>query len=220
MTNQNSPNGNDEIHFSSYHRGSPMPDILQEYLEETDHKDIPKLNHLIKEFLEKIEQKTVLDVGCGLGSVLSEGFLYYGLKPENLYSLDSDRENFKQDVYDRQNKIIGLADNISLKDNFVDLVHSNEMTLDNLQINYESTLREICRVLKKGGVYLANEHFDIISNAREFNTGLFESSQELLPIINDIELLDKIGFNPVVRIKYFNSNEPHAFTFYAFQKKI
>jgi len=45
--------------------------------------------------------------------------------------------------------------------------------------------------------------------------------EHLIDIINDEKLLDKFGFKPVVRIKYFDSEKvkPYLFRFYLFQKK-
>ena len=97
----NSPSGQNQDELSSFHRGSPNPGILQMYLEEQKHDAIQPIHPLLKNLIHNVKDKIILDVGCGLGSVFCQGLLYYGLKPENLYSLDPDLENFKHDEYAR-----------------------------------------------------------------------------------------------------------------------
>ena len=147
--------------------------------------------------------------------------LYYGLKPENLYSLDPDKRNFEKDEYLRIHKIVGSVESMEFKSDFFDVVHSNEMTLDNLDINYVQALKEINRVLKPGGFYLANERFDRVAEIIRTNSRIDSKNQYLLKIIDDARLLDERGFKPVTRIKYLNSPKvnPYDFLFYLFEKK-
>ena len=221
MVVKNSPNGQNQDELSSFHRGSPVAGILQMYLEEQKHDAIQPIHPLLKELIQNVKNKVILDVGCGLGSIVCQGLLYYGLKPENLYSLDPDPQNFGHDEYPRFHKIVGSVEHTDLESNFFDVVHSNEMTLDNLAINFVQSLREINRVLKSGGFYLANEHFDQIAEMRKTDPKIDRNSQQLIDIVNDEKLLDELGFKPVVRIKYFDSPQvkTYQFMFYLFQKK-
>lgn len=221
MVAKNSPSGQNQNELSSFHRDSPAPGILKMYLEEQKHDAIQPIYPLLKELIQNVKDKVVLDVGCGLGSVFCQGLLYYGLNPENLYSLDPDKKNFEQDEYPRVHKIVGSVGHMDFESNIFDVVHSNEMTLDNLAIDYVQALREINRVLKSGGFYLANEHFDQVAKMRKTDPKIDKNSQHLIDIVNDEKLLDKLGFNPVIRIKYLDSPKvkPYQFMFYLFQKK-
>ena len=221
MNISNSPKGKNTDELSSFHRGSPSPEILQMYFEETKNDSIPPIHILLKGLLKNIQDKVVLDVGCGIGSIFCKGLLYYGLKPQNLYSLDPDPKNFEHDEYPRVNKIIGSVEHMNLNSNFFDVVHSSEMTLDNLEIDYVQSLREICRVLKPGGFYLADEHFDEVNEIRKTNSEIDKNSQSLINIINDEKLLNTIGFKQVVRVKYLNSQKIKAypFIFYLFHRE-
>jgi len=221
MDFNNSPSGKNQDELSSFHRDSPASGILQMYFEEEKNDVILSIHPILKELIQNVKDKVVLDVGCGLGSVFCQGLLYYGLKPENLYSLDPDSKNFEHDEYPRVHKIISSAEHIDLESNFFDVVHSNEMTLDNLSIDYRQALREISRLLKPDGFYLANEHFDQVAEMRKTDSRIDRNSQHLINIINDEKLLDELGFKPVIRIKYLDSQKikPYQFMFYLFQKK-
>ena len=221
MVVKNSPSGQNKDELSSFHRGSPAPGVLQMYLEEQKHDAIQPIHPLLKELMHNAKDKVVLDVGCGLGSVFCQGLLFYGLKPEKLYSLDPDPKNLEHDEYPRAHKVVGSVEQMHLNPNFFDVVHSNEMTLDNLAIDYVQAIREIHRVLKPGGFYLANEHFDQVAEMRKTDPTIDRNSQHLIDIINDEKLLDELGFKPVVRIKYLDSPrvKPYQFMFYLFQKK-
>lgn len=222
MIPTNSPSGQNDDELSSFHKNSPNPDILRMYLEEYDHPATPPIHPLLKDLITNIKDKVVLDVGCGLGSVFCQGLLYYGLNSKKIYSLDPDKKNFRIDQYPRVHKIVGYTEDIKCKSNFFDVVHSNEMTFDNLTIDYIQSLKEINRVLKPNGFYLASEGFDFITEIRKTNPRVGIKSQDPSSIINDDKLIDKLGFKPIVKIKYLASPtiNPNLFLFYLFQKKV
>ncbi len=239
---ENSPQGDPNTNFSGFHKQLPDPQLLKMYLEEKKHPAIPKCHPLLKELLIDLRNKNLLDLGCGLGSTFSKLLLELGLKAENLYSLDPDSKNFQKDEYLRINKIIASAEKIPLQDNFFDIVHSSEMTIDNLSIDYLQVLKEISRVLKPAGIYLANEHFEenlevIKEKLSLLKTNdsqdkhlpllqqnfkqLQQKAEGFLKILNDSKLLQEIGFKPLLRIKYLQSPilKPGQFTFYLLEKK-
>ena len=221
MVVNNSPSGKNQDELSSFHRESPNSGVLQMYLEEQKHDAVQSIHPLLRELIQNVKDKVVLDVGCGLGSVFCQGLLHYGLKPENLYSLDPDPKNFEHDEYPRVHKIVGSCGHMDFESKFFDVVHSNEMTLDNLTIDYAQALRENGRVLKPRGFYLANEHFDQVAEMRKTDSKIDTNSQHLIDIVNNEKLLDELGFKPAVRIKYLDSPKvkPYQFMFYLFQKK-
>src|SRR3989338_1013073 len=208
----NSPSGEKTSEFSSFHRGIPNPNILLMYLEEKQHNAITKLNPLIKDLIKNIKNKKLLDIGCGIGSVLCQGLIYYGLNPKNLYSLDQDPKNFENDEYSRENKVVCKAENLPFESNFFDVVHSNELTLDNPDLDYLKVLKEICRVLKPNGFYIANEHFDQVEEMKKINENIKNNFKEIIKNKN----LASIGFKPLIRAKYLDSPKigKYQFIFY------
>lgn len=221
MNHRNSPAGQNQDEFSSFHMNSPNSGVLQKYFEGGDGNAIQSTHPFFRDLIKDVKDKVVLDIGCGLGSVFCQGLLYYGLDPNNLYSLDPDHKNFERDEYHRVNKIISFAEKTELNSNFFDVVHSNEMTLDNITIDYVQVLKEVNRVLKSGGVYVANEHFDQVSEMRNKDERVKETSKDLLKIVNNEKLLDELGFKPIVKVKYVDSPKinPNYFIFYLFEKK-
>jgi ubiquinone/menaquinone biosynthesis C-methylase UbiE len=217
---QNSP-ARDKEGFSSFHEQKEQEILLRNYFDESDHKNFPKIHPLLKDLIENAKDKVVLDVGCGLGSMFMLGLLHYGLKPENLYSLDPDPRNFEEDEYPREHKSVAFADNMPYVDSFFDIVYSNNMSIDNPEIDYSKTLEEISRVLKEGGFYLCQEHFDLIAEKYKDPTSVVKkSSHNFLPIVEDNKFLKSIRFAPVERINYFidKSVDPNKYAFYLFKK--
>lgn len=221
MLPRNTPRGNKEDELSSFHQNSPPQELLRMYFDEEKSENILPLHPILKKIFNNLENKRVLDIGCGIGSIFCKALLFYGLNPNNLYSLDLDPKNFEKDEYPRKNKIVGSAENLNFPENFFDIVHSNEMTLDNSEINYFQVLKEVHKVLKSGGIYIANEYFDIVEEKRETNPELDKSCPKILKIIDNFLTLDKIGFKSLVRIKYAESakTSKNQFVFYAFVKK-
>jgi len=214
MIIKNSPKGDKKSDLSAYHKGLPNRRLLQMYFDNPDHP-------LIRDLFANIQDKKVLDIGCGLGSILCEGLLRYGLKPDNLYSLDLDSHNFEKDEYPRIHKVVGSAESMVFESNSFDMVHSNEMTIDNLELDYISVLKEICRVLKPGGFYLANEKFDVIFKKSKSDPLILKSTSLLIDLVEDSKLMRKLGFNPMERLRYFQyEKDPNIFAIYLFQKSL
>ncbi|MBN1645189.1 class I SAM-dependent methyltransferase [Candidatus Woesearchaeota archaeon] len=248
MDVENSPKGDILSIFSDFHEADDFSFLsIMNYLQSTKHPMTPKIHPLLKELVTNIENKVVLDVGCGMGSVLSTVLLNLGLKPENLYSLDLDSKNFKNYAYAGANKIVGNAEKMGFNSDFFDFVHSNELTSGNLQIDYKKTLQEICRVLKPGKIYLANEKFEssldfvlqqiakivqekimniyeersIKHNTLQYLANLEQKTQEILDFIRDNRKISSIGFSSMHRIRYIVGDDApeHQFMLYLFKKQ-
>lgn len=219
----NSPHGNPSTKLSGFHHKMPDPGILEMYFTEQKHPAIPTAHPLFKNILYNISSKIVLDLGCGMGSSFIEFLLQHGLQPDNLYSLDADEHNFAQDAYPRKNKIIGTVEKLPFPDQFFDIVHSNELTMDNLDLDYAQVLQEVARVLKKDGVYLAFEHFEESLEAAQVlqQAELEKKAKQLVSLIHDNQKSQALGLKPVIKVQYLKSPlvKEYQFLLYVFQKR-
>ena len=114
------------------------------------------LDLLVKYGMNPLDDKKILDVGCGLGGWL-RNLLQYGAKPENLYGIELLHERFRRANYlcPNMNIIRGNAVNIDYDNEMFDIVLQS--TVFTSITNYEIKKRiasEMLRVLKKDGIIL------------------------------------------------------------------
>ena len=99
--------------------------------------------------------KTVLDIGCGDGSITNELSKIYKFKK----SIGVDVENWF-DTYINKNTNIELiitdGKTINIKDNSVDVILCNHV-LHHIE-NLDMMLDEIARIIKKDGILIIKEH--------------------------------------------------------------
>jgi arsenite methyltransferase len=117
--------------------------------------------------LENINYKqniTALDIGFGAGFPLTEIAMRFG-SGSTVYGIDPWKETFKrvnQKIYYygiRNIKLIeGVAESISLEDNFVDLITSNN-GINNVS-DIDKALSECSRVIKSGGQFVQTMNLD------------------------------------------------------------
>lgn len=216
----NSPTVDKKV-FSSYLNGVPAAPLLEMYFHEDPNPKVFKpLHPLLSDFLHSPKDKTMLDLGCGLGSTFAEGALHYGLPPEQLVSLDYYTENFKEDHYNRLNKIAASAEQLPFKKNTFNIVHSSMLTADNPSIDYPAVLEEIARVLKPEGFYIAFEFFDNNEIKKKEHPKKLGYIKEYIHLLEQKHFLEKKGFSRMERIPYyFNGKSPFSFMFYLFVKE-
>ncbi len=105
---------------------------------------------LIKQNWSRYFKGKILDLGCGEGEIAKEVF---DQKIE--WGLDNDRKMIekatKSGVYKKM--LLGDARKIALMDNTVDLVFSNSV-IEHIK-GVDQVLKEVCRVLKPGGLFIA-----------------------------------------------------------------
>lgn len=209
----NTPRGNTRDELSSYHKGHPVPILLHRYF--TSDKVHPKLEDMVK----KMGELRILDVGCGMGSTFCELLVSYGDSQENIFYADIDLRNLTQSD-ERRNKVVADAAALPFDSSKFDVVFSNEMTLDNRNLPYRKVLREVARILKSGGIYVANEHFDYLHEQRLSDSIIEMTTRDLHPLINNAKALRRVGFKPVAKIKYFDCEKAHKdmFKLYLFEK--
>ena len=190
MIAPNSPRGGSIREFDSVQNSREHSSLLQYYFEETG------AHPLLQELVTNKEGR-VLDMGCGLGSGMMQGLLYYGFPAANIHYLDLDSRNLVVDRFERRNKVLGSALSLPFRSNSFDMVYSNDMTLDNHELNYRQVVREVSRVLTPGGVYIADEGFD---HVREMRTqGAIPPGPDFGDVVDDVKLCRRFGLQPVMR---------------------
>lgn len=112
-----------------------------------------ELVHLFNKKGIKLEDKKILEIGCGRGKILQQ-FITFGAEPENLYGIDLvDFEiEIARRLLPKSHIEFGNAEKLPYGDAFFDIVmqfvtfssiHSKEM--------HKNIAREMLRVLKKDG---------------------------------------------------------------------
>jgi len=123
-----------------------------------------KILGLIKKYLgDKLNDKKILDVGCGGGGEL-RNFIKYGAKPENLYGIDLLEDRIERAKYLSPNIEFrcGNAEKLPYPDEFFDIVMQFTMFTSILNDNMKRNIaKEMLRVLKEDGIIL---WYDFIYN--------------------------------------------------------
>lgn len=130
----------------------------------------------------KLEDKNILEIGCGRGKILQQ-FISLGAKPENLYGIDL--LDFEIDIAQRflpqSHFELGNAENLSYEDEFFDIV-MQFVTFSSIQ-NREmrkNIAREMLRVLKKDG-FIIWWDFKQISKAATAQSISLKEIKEIFP---------------------------------------
>jgi ubiquinone/menaquinone biosynthesis C-methylase UbiE len=93
---------------------------------------------------ELVEDKVVLDIGCGHGDLLEEAFK----KAKDTYGIDPDIKAIERNKFIKHLQVAD-AENLPFQDNFFDIV-TMAWVVEHLE-HPEVVLKEINRVLKPGG---------------------------------------------------------------------
>lgn len=121
------------------------------------------LNAFKKFGINPLEDKKILDVGCGVGGVLRD-FIKYGAKPENLYGVDLLQDRIERAKYlsPNINFICCNAENLTYSDGFFDIVMQFTMFTSIFDDSMKRNIaKEMLRVLKNDGIIL---WYDFIYN--------------------------------------------------------
>ena len=114
------------------------------------------IRFVAKNFYSKNRAKIrILEVGCGPGAnvwyMAREGFCVCGIDGSST-AIDRAKQRLKKEHL-KANLITGDAASLPYLENYFDAVVDNECLAHNSKKDTENILREICRVLKKGGLF-------------------------------------------------------------------
>ena len=152
----------------------------------------------------KVQSKDVLDYGCGMGNVAEK---VINFKPKKLVAIDVSGEAIKKaksETKSEENKIdyrVENCENSNLSSDAFDIIYGSGI-LHHLNLN--KSLKELNRMLKKGGIMLFAEPMatnPIINIYRKF-TPKARSADEHPLTFQDIKLIESIFKN--VETKYYS----------------
>ena len=180
----------------------PHKEIISHYLINFYSDFFNKCDSCLEDLIKKNSKKKILDITTNSYSNL---FKVLNEKYEDL------NENFEHINY---SELFNLSNNSNQK---FDLIYSDHIFFND-EMNYTNFLKDLSKLLKPSGVYLANEHFDKLDNFyKEFNVS---NKSNFLLNYNNRNFLKKYGFNKIKKIAYFEP--PYAenddFVFYQFKK--
>lgn len=115
---------------------------------------------LIAKCLPNLNNKKVLDVGCGFGKDI---LTYEKLGAKEVYGVDPSKymiNEAKKIVKDKEKVVLGNVESMPYKDGQFDVVVSR-FSLHYLK-NLDKAYNEISRVLKKGGVFISVVHHPLL----------------------------------------------------------
>jgi len=162
----------------------------------------------------KVQSKDVLDYGCGIGNVAEK---VINFKPKKLVAIDVSGEAIKKaksETKSKENKIdyrVENCENSNLTSDAFDIIYGSGI-LHHLNLN--KSLKELSRILKKGGIILFAEPMatnPIINIYRKF-TPKARSVDEHPLVFQDIRLIESMFKN--VEVKYYGFLTLIFFPFY------
>ena len=162
----------------------------------------------------KVQSKDVLDYGCGIGNVAEK---VINFKPKKLVAIDVSGEAIKKaksETKSEENKIdyrVENCENSNLTSDAFDIIYGSGI-LHHLNLN--KSLKELSRILKKGGIILFAEPMatnPIINIYRKF-TPKARSADEHPLAFQDIKLIESMFKN--VEAKYYGFLTLIFFPFY------
>jgi len=162
----------------------------------------------------KVQSKDVLDYGCGIGNVAEK---VINFKPKKLVAIDVSGESIKKaksETKSKENKIdyrVENCENSNLTSDAFDIIYGSGI-LHHLNLN--KSLKELSRILKKGGIILFAEPMatnPIINIYRKF-TPKARSVDEHPLVFQDIRLIESMFKN--VEVKYYGFLTLIFFPFY------
>ena len=162
----------------------------------------------------KVQSKDVLDYGCGIGNVAEK---VINFKPKKLVAIDVSGEAIKKaksETKSKENKIdyrVENCENSNLSSDAFDIIYGSGI-LHHLNLN--KSLKELNRMLKKGGIMLFAEPMatnPIINIYRKF-TPKARSADEHPLVFQDIKLIESMFKN--VEAKYYGFLTLIFFPFY------
>jgi SAM-dependent methyltransferase len=162
----------------------------------------------------KVQFKDVLDYGCGTGNFAEQ---VSGFKPKKLVAIDISEEAIKKaksGIKSEENKIdyrVENCENSNLSSDTFDIIYGLGI-LHHLNLN--KSLKELSRMLKKGGIMLFAEPMatnPIINIYRKF-TPKARSADEHPLVFQDIKLIESMFKN--VEAKYYGFLTLIFFLFY------
>ena len=163
---------------------------------------------------KKVQSKDVLDYGCGIGNVAEK---VINFKPKKLVAIDVSGEAIKKaksETKSKENKIdyrVENCENSNLTSDAFDIIYGSGI-LHHLNLN--KSLKELSRILKKGGIILFAEPMatnPIINIYRKF-TPKARSVDEHPLVFQDIRLIESMFKN--VEVKYYGFLTLIFFPFY------
>ncbi len=119
--------------------------------------------------LAGLEEKIVVDLGCGYGSTFIYMLKEHGRTPKQTIHLDANKAVFPRDtgepnadrtlLYDWSGDGKAVADAMQLpfRDGSIDIVHTDYLFADNGYVDETRAIGEIRRVLKPGGLFINTE---------------------------------------------------------------
>lgn len=124
------------------------------------------------EIIDNIEDKVVMDLGCGWGSEFIRHLKEREKQPKKYVHMDADKQVFSrrsyhdelpQDIaYDWSNdlRICADAHSIPIRDESVDIVHMYGLFKDQESaLDREKIFEEIRRILKPGGFFIDGDNY-------------------------------------------------------------
>jgi len=179
------------------------------------YKAVYNLNEDFFDILKtKVQSKDVLDYGCGIGNVAEK---VINFKPKKLVAIDISGEAIKKaksETKSEESKIdyrVENCENSNLTSDAFDIIYGSGI-LHHLNLN--KSLKELSRILKKGGIILFAEPMatnPIINIYRKF-TPKARSVDEHPLVFQDIRLIESMFKN--VEIKYYGFLTLIFFPFY------